>query len=152
MANILTQPELDGLRQDFGELLGDGSTGGDAKTTVAITRTNKKDKTVDRDSLQIIPGAITVIYTGEAHISPIVFRRDRQEIAGGETQRIRQYRCVLPWDSGDVRIDDVLEVITSQDPQFATRKMLVSDVMYESELAARRITLTDTSGNDDGDC
>jgi hypothetical protein len=149
MANVLQQLELDGLRQDFNELLGDGSAGGDAKTTIAITRTTVGSGDVDRTTLAVTPGSVEVIYTGEAFISPIVFRRDRQEIAGGEAQRIRQYRMLLPWDSGNILIDDIVEVISSQDPQFVNRKLTVSDVMYETELAARRVTLTDTGVSDE---
>lgn len=153
MANILQSLELDGLREDFSELLGDGSIGGDgsAKMTVAITRVATGTGTVDPTTLAITPGSVDVIYTGEAYINPIIFRRDRQELAGGEDQRIRQYRGILPWDSGDIRIDDKIQVLTSVDPQFANRTMTISDVMYEAELAVRRITITDLGESDTGE-
>jgi hypothetical protein len=150
LSDILQQIELDGLRTDFKELLGETLAG--AKTTVAITRVTSADRgPINPTTLRYDSPVTEVIYTGPAHISPVTFRRDRQEVAGGEAQRIRQYRCVLPWDSGDVHIDDNLEVVSSSDPQFATHgsKLQVSDVMYESELAARRLTLVDVSGTGD---
>lgn len=152
MANLITQVELDGLREDWEEALGTGLLG-NSKTTIAITRTSTSNQgPIDPDTLKYSASTPVVVYTGEAHISPIVFRRDRQEIAGGETVRIRQYRCVLPFDSPLVKIDDVVEVVQCSDPHFAGRTMLVSDVMFESELSARRITLTDTTDEAEGNC
>jgi len=152
MADLVTQLELDGLRADFDQLFGTGALG-TSKTTVAITRlTDTQRGVIDPATLQYPAAIPEVIYTGAAFISPIVFRRDRQEIAGGETVRIRQYRCLLPYDAPKIWIDDVVEIITSSDPYFANRKLVVSDVMYESELAARRITLTDTSDDSDNIC
>ncbi len=152
MADLITELELDGLREDFDELFGTGALG-TSKTTVAITRTrNRTQGDMDPTTLQYPDAVPEVIYTGKAHISPIIFRRDRQEIAGGETQRIRQYRCLLPWDSGNILIDDVVEIITCSDPNFVGRVLDVTDVPYESELAARRLTLTDTSTGLEGDC
>ena len=150
MPDLITSLELDGLRQDFDEMLGvaDGRT---AKMTIQITRTTDSSRgDMDEDTLQYPAATPVVVYEGEAHVSPIVFRRDRQEIAGGETVRIRQYRCLLPWDSAKVELDDVVEILTSSDPHFAGRLLDVTDVMFEAELAARRITLTDT-GASDGD-
>ena len=149
---MITDLELDGLRQDFDEMLGTGALGS-SKTTVAITRLDSSDVgPLDPVTGKYPSANPTVIYTGKAFITPIVFRRDRQEIAGGETQRIRQYRCLLPWDSGNILMDDILQVITCSDPNFINRYLTVSDVMYETELSVRRITLTDTSTGKEDDC
>ena len=155
MSNLLTAAEVSGLRQDFDEMLGElvGNTPNtEAHMTVSITRTSPSSVTVDPDTAEVVSSTgPQVIYAGPAYIAPIIFRRDRQEIAGGTAQRIRQYRCLLPWDSGDIKIDDKIEVLTSLDPQFVGKVFDVSDVMYEAEMAARRITLTDTSPTG-GDC
>jgi len=155
LADLVTAIELDGLRADFDQLLGrdpDGNNADGVGTTIAITRVTSKTRgPINTTTLKYDDPTTIVIYTGPALISPVTFRRDRQEVAGGKAQRIRQYRCVVPWDSGDIHLDDNLEVITSQDPQFVAhgKKLAVSDVMYESEVAARRLTLIDISGTDD---
>lgn len=146
MADFLLQEEVDGLRLDFLEALGDD----DGKTRVTIKREKSSDVTLDSDTLQLIKGTVTTIYTGDAYLSPIIFRRDRQEEAGGTAVRIRQYRAILPWNSGDIHLDDQMTIDLCQDPQFVGRILTVSDVMYESEMIVRRITLVDTaiSGDD----
>lgn len=150
MSDIVTQVELDGLRADMNELLGETLNG--AKTTVAITRTSDEDRgPLNPVTLKYDSPTTQVIYTGPAHISPVTFRRDRTETAGGEAVRIRQYRALIPWDAGDIHIDDNLEVITSTDPDFVThgKKLEITDVLYETEMAARRLTLVDTSDTGD---
>lgn len=154
MSNILDTFELDGLREDFNGLLGIFDFGGDeesierASTLVTISRVIDRG-TIDPTTLKYSNPVKEQIYAGPAHFSPVTFRRDRQELGGGEAVRIRQYRSVLPWDSGDIRIDDVLTVNFCADPEVVGRSFDVTDVMYESEIAARRITLTDTSDNSD---
>jgi len=148
MADLITELELNGLREDFNEMMGTAA-GRDAKMTIEITRvTSSTVGEMDEDTLQYPDAVPSIIYSGEAYISPIVFRRDRQEIAGGETVRIRQYRCLLPWDAPNIELDDVVKILTSSDPHFAGRILDVTDVMFEAELAARRITLTDTGASD----
>ena len=111
MSNILDQVELDGLRADFFEMLGmHVDTNGDfvddtAKTTVIITRITDRGPLNTTTGLYDAPVS-SQIYVGPAHISPVTYRRDRQEIGGMEAVRIRQYRAIVPWDSGDVWIDD----------------------------------------------
>lgn len=154
MANWLTTAEVDGLRADFAELLGDtGAVHVDNQphTLVTITRSNN-DGTIDDDTGVMTGETFATIYTGAAYNSPIVFRRDRQEVAGGLAQRIRQYRMLAPWDAGDIFIDDIITFDASLDPNLVGRVMTISDVMYESELAARRLTLTDTTVDGAGNC
>ena len=157
MSNILDTLELDGLRTDFLELLGlhDDGTGtfvdDAAKTTVVINRI------LDRGPINPATGAYDSpvfesppIYSGPAHISPVTYRRDRQEIGGMEAIRIRQYRAIVPWDSGDIWIDDLITISDTQDPEMLGRTFDISDVLYESELAVRRLSLTDTSKDGEG--
>lgn len=149
MSDILTGVELDGLRQDFDEMLGDML--GTAKTTIAITRTTGATLgAINTTTLQYDAASPSVIYTGEAYISPVVYRRDRQEFVGGNILTIRQYRVLLPWDSGDIKLDDVVTIVSCSDPNFVNKTLTVIDVMYESELGARRITVLDdsTTGED----
>ena len=156
MANIEAQIELDGLREDFENLLGIYDYGGGvddidaAKTQVVISRiTDRGD--MNETTGQYDNPVTSTIYTGPAHISPVTYRRDRQEIGGAEAVRIRQYRAVVPWDSGDVWIDDRMTVAMSQDPQMVDKVFDISDVLYESEMAARRLSLTDTSKDGEGE-
>ena len=157
MANLLDEFELDGLREDFKNILGIFDEGGDlenydqAKTLVAITRL--VDQGALNETTGVYDNPITKqIYSGPAHISPVTYRRDRQELGGGEAIRIRQYRGVLPWDSGDILIDDKLTVAFCSDPQMEGRTFDVTDILYEAELSGRRISLTDTSSDARGDC
>ena len=155
MSNILDQIELDGLRADFFEMLGMHlDTNGvfvddDAKTSVIVTRITDMGAMDPNTGLYPNPVSST-IYTGPAHVSPVTFRRDRQEIGGMEAVRIRQYRAILPWDSGDIWIDDLMTVSDTQDPQMIGKTFEISDVLYESELGVRRISLTDTSKDGEG--
>lgn len=157
MANIIDTYELAGLREDFNNLLGRYDLGGGtdntdaAKTLVTITRTTSKGTLNETTGLYDAPTS-TVIYTGPAHFSPVTFRRDRQELGGQTAIRIRQYRAVLPWDSGDIHLNDFFTVDSTTDPELDGRTFDVTDVMYESELSARRITLTDTSVDADPAC
>ena len=154
MANLTDQYELDGLREDFENFLGIYDYGGGddtdaAKTTVTITRVTDRGPINPATRLYDNP-TVSTIYTGPAHISPVTYRRDRQEQGGMESVRIRQYRAVVPWDAGDIWIDDVMTVNTSQDVQMVGKAFDVSDVLYESEEAARRLSLVDTSKDGEG--
>lgn len=157
MSNIDSQLELDGLRIDFDELLGIHDYGGGtddtdaAKTLVTIIRVTDRGPLNPVTKKYDTP-VVSTIYTGPAHISPVTYRRDRQEIGGMESVRIRQYRAVVPWDSGDIWIDDKMTVTATEDPQMVGKVFDISDVLYESELAARRLSLTDTSKDNEGVC
>jgi len=158
MSNVIDQLALDTLRNDFDNLLGIFDYGGGtddtdaAKTTVTITRITDRGTLNATTKLYDDP-TISTIYTGPADISPVTYRRDRQEIGGMESIRIRQYRSEVPWDAGDIWIDDVMTVNTCQDVQMVGKAFTISDVLYESEEAVRRLSLTDTSKDGEGaDC
>ncbi len=150
MSSLIDRYELDGLREDFFLMLGIRDEGGGeasiahAKTLVTIARIleigplNPVTKKYDSPS-------VTSIYAGPAHISPVTYRRDRQELGGGEAIRIRQYRGLVPWDVGDIHIDDFLTVNFCEDPDVEGRTFDITDILYESELAVRRLSFTDTS-------
>lgn len=150
MSNLIDQIELDGLREDFNNMLGLVDEGGDdlsmvqAKTLVIIRRIiergdiNSVTKKYDNPSL-------STIYAGPAHISPVTYRRDRQELGGEESIRIRQYRGVIPWDAGDIHVDDFCTTSFSSDPDLVDKTFDITDVLYESQLVARRFSMVDTS-------
>ncbi len=165
MANILDDLELEGIRIDFEESLGQFDFPGDPDPSISEASTLVLVRRVrDRGPLNETTGkydapTIDTIYDGAAYISPVTFRRDRQEIAGEEAVRIRQSRMIIPWDSGteggqagNIRIDDFVVVVMSKDIEMEGRTFDVTDVMYESELAARRIGLTDVSKDFDPLC
>lgn len=149
MSNILTQLELDGLRKDFDEVLGIFDEGGaevvtKAKTFVSITRV------IDRGDINPTTGkydnpSIQAIYSGPSNFSPVIFRRDRQEIGGLASVRIRQYRGIVPWDAANILIGDFYRIDSSVDPEVAGRVFDITDVLYESELSIRRLTMVDTT-------
>lgn len=149
MSNVLSQLELDGLRRDFDEFLGifdeDGvETIAQAKTIVSITRV------IDRGDINPATGeyddpSIQAIYSGPSNFSPVVFRRDRQEIGGLASVRIRQYRGIVPFDAEGILIGDFYRIDSSVDPDVAGRVFDITDVLYESELSIRRLTMVDTT-------
>ena len=156
MSDILDELEIAGARLDFEQSLGiiqegDLETISAAGTLVLVRRVRDRGPLHPVTDLYDSP-TIDTIFDGPAHISPVTFRRDRQEIAGAEAVRIRQYRMILPWDSGDIHIDDFAVVVMSQDPEMGGRTFDVTDVMYESELVVRRISLTDVSKDFDPLC
>ncbi len=157
MSDLLTSDELTALRKDFKTLLGftnpehSTETEDDAKSTVTVRRVTSKGP-LNPNTYKYDSPTYATIYTGAAYLAPIVFRRDRQESHAGATVRVRQYRALLPWDSGDIRIDDEIVIDTSSDTEMVGRVWLVSDVMYESEQGARRLTITDITAGSGVDC
>lgn len=150
MANMIDQFELDGLREDFANMLGLFDEGGgddsmeSAKTLVTINRLIERGAI--NPSTKLYDSPVTEsIYAGPARISPVTYRRDRQELGGSESVRIRQYRGIVPWDAGDIHIDDTCTINFSKDPDMVGKTFDVTDVLYESELVVRRFSMVDTS-------
>ena len=149
MANLVDQFELDGLREDFFQLLGAFDEGGDERSiskakTLGTFRRILEDGPLNPSTHLYDSPIIEVIYAGPIYIGPVTYRRDRQELGGGESVRIRQYRCMTPFDAGDFHLDDYLVVNFWSDVDMEGRVFDVTDVLYESELSARRLSLVDT--------
>lgn len=143
MPNNVSDLELDGLRLDVDFLVGfdfDDSTG-KARTLCLIERETAKG-TINPSTLVYTPTNAT-IYAGPCYISPIIFRRERQETVAEETARIRNYRVLLPWDAGDIHRLDLFSITQSADPNLTGRPMTVVDVIYTSDQAGRRLTVQD---------
>lgn len=148
MSGLLTQQELDGIREDAKLLIGISSDGADnGKTRVTIERPDK-DATFNEVTL-LYDLDHELIYDGAAIVFPVVFRRSRQERVVEEDSRVRVYRCLLPWDVGDLWLDDIVTITESTDVEFVGRVLRVIDVMYESEQGLRRIDTVDVE--DDGE-
>jgi hypothetical protein len=146
MSNLLTSDEVAGLRKDLELLIGldeNDRSDTDAKTIISVYRPDTAP-VFDHATLQYA-STDTLLYNGPAIIAPMVFRRDRGEEAGEEQMRVRVYRCLVPFDAGDIELDDYVTVDESDDPEITNRRFDVTDVMYESELAARRLTITDVT-------
>ncbi len=157
MANLLDRFELDGLRLDLNELLGITDNGVDesienAKTLGTITRVIERGPLNTTTKKYDNPSTITV-YSGPADISPVTYRRDRQELGGQESIRIRQYRGSIPWNADEIFIDDIYTTNFSTDPWLVDKVLVITDVLLESEVGIRRISLVDTSNGIDAiDC
>ena len=158
MSDLINRFQLDQLRTTLNSMLGINDEGGNelsiegAKTLITIRRV--LDRGVINPTTKKYDAPVTeIVYTGPGDISPVTYRRDRQEQGGAESVRIRQYRGVVPWDADDIHLDDYLIVNFSTDPEMVGKILDITDVLYESELAVRRISLVDTSKDTTGlDC
>ena len=133
-SELLSQAELDGLRED-------------ARQTIEVDEVLIERVIVG--SGQLLPNGFrtadtrTSIYAGPGAIYPILSRRDRfDEVAEGLVFT-RQYRVDLPWSVSTVQIRDRVTVTASQDPQMLNREFEVRDVVVETNVAVRRLTVHD---------
>lgn len=83
------------------------------------------------------------IYVGRMSLYPIMSRRDRfDELAEGLVFT-RQYRVEVPWSTADIQIRDRLILTVSRDPELVGRELEVRDVIVETNIGMRRITVHD---------
>lgn len=76
-------------------------------------------------------------------ISPIKSRRDRfDEVAEGLVFS-RQYRLVVPWYIDNIQIRDRVRIVSSADPQMVERIFEFRDVMVQTLLGIRELTVHD---------
>lgn len=76
-------------------------------------------------------------------ISPIKSRRDRfDEVAEGLVFS-RQYRLVVPWYIDNIQIRDRVRIVSSADPQMVDREFEFRDVMVQTLLGIRELTVHD---------
>lgn len=134
MYELLTDEELAGLRVDM--------------DTVINVDECELFRNVDEEGTLLPNGFIVrdphlTLYTGPCAMWPLLSRRDRfDEIAEGLVFT-RQYRVTLPWSVDDIQIRDRFKVTVSDDPQLVNREMEVRDVIVESKIAVRRLTVHD---------
>ena len=83
------------------------------------------------------------IYSGKMSIDPLLSRRDRFDEFGQGLIFTRQYRVDLPHTVVTVQVRDRLRITASQDPQLVGREMEVRDVMVETDVGLRRLTVHD---------
>lgn len=94
------------------------------------------------DGLFTGPTSVT-IFSGLCSVTPIVSRRDRFDVHGEQQVYQNQYRVLLPYDADGIRIGDLLQVTSSEDPDFVTKEMEVKDVLLVTDISLRRLTVID---------
>lgn len=132
-SELLSQAEIDGIREDVRQT---------TEVDQCIIERIVSEGTLLPNGL-IDPDPRAVIYTGFCAIYPILSRRDRFDELGEGLVFTRQYRVDLPWDESTVQIRDRFTVTASQDPQLVGREFEVRDVVVETNVAVRRLTVHD---------
>lgn len=156
MSDLWTADELAAAREDVRDLiLGPASdplaSGGDQAT---IVRFDAASVVCDGGATLAPDGSITfndlsasysTIYTGPARFIPLLFRRDRGEVAGEQLIRVRDYRIFIPFDPTvpAIILDDVITFTASDDPYIISRPLTITDVQAQSETVERRIIAKD---------
>lgn len=78
------------------------------------------------------PAVGTTIYTGVCRIVPIT-RPARVDVVGEAQETHRHFRVAVRYDVPEIRVDDLVDVTVSVDPQLTGRKLRVLEVAYGSE-------------------
>ncbi len=73
------------------------------------------------------PPPRTVVYEGPARVSPRS-TDDRFTVAGERRIVLRDYVVAVHWDAAEIRVDDLAEVLSADDPQFPGAALRVADV------------------------
>lgn len=133
MSELLSQEELDGIREDARQT--------NEVDTCKIERITTEGQLLP--SGLITPDPRSLIYTGFCAMYPILSRRDRFDELGEGLTFTRQYRVDLPWTVATVQIRDRFTVLTSEDPQLINREFEVRDVVVETNIGLRRLTVHD---------
>ena len=146
MSDLITADELAGIRADANLLMGVSEDGVDVgRTVVTITRETGKG-TLNTTTARYTP-TVATLYTGAAIVFPIVYRRERQEALPGSQVRTKMYRVLIPWDAqgdaGDFRENDKVIITACDDVDFIGRDIRITDVMFESDQAFRRLSGVD---------
>lgn len=135
MTDLLTPSELAGLRTDVEQIFSyECNIFKDEGLGVLNTSTGEYDA----------QPADSVLYNGPYLLKPIISRRDRFDEFGEGLVFTRQYRVVIPYTESDIKIRNVFQAVTSDDPQLVGRPMLVRDVMVGTHVGYRRLTVQDT--------
>ncbi len=84
-----------------------------------------------------------IVYSGPGRVRALGSVGSSDVQFGEEPVAVRGYLATLPWDCGDIRAQDRLEVVSSLDPQFAGRSFRVASVEVRSAQVFRRLSLED---------
>lgn len=133
MTELLSQEELDGIREDTRQT---------SEVDICLIERIVDEGTLLPNGL-IVVGPRATIYTGFCAIYPILSRRDRFDEFGEGLTFTRQYRVDLPWHVDNVQIRDRFTVTVSEDPQLLGREFEVRDVVVETNVGVRRLTVHD---------
>lgn len=129
---LISTAEVDGVRADIEQLYVDQGRFYRLIGKPALNPNGTADPPPEAD-----------IYVGRMSVYPIMSRRDRfDELAEGLVFT-RQYRVEVPWDTADIQIRDRLIVTVSRDPELIGRILEVRDVIVETNIGLRRITVHD---------
>lgn len=132
-SELISQAELNGIREDARQTT--------EVDECIITRITGEGTLLPNGFID--PDPRDTIYTGPCAIYPILSRRDRfDELAEGLVFT-RQYRVDLDWSVDNVQIRDRFVVTVSQDPQLIGREFEVRDVVVETNIGLRRLTVHD---------
>ncbi len=125
--------EIAGVRVDQSSLLGD---------ECLIWRVTDPGTISKIDATYSNPST-TTIYSGPCDFAPIVARRDRFDVHGEQQVYQNQNRVLLPWDSFDIRIGDLLRVTATEDEDLLLKDQVIKDVLMASDVTLRRLTTID---------
>lgn len=93
----------------------------------------------------LITARDTIYSDVPAALYPILSRRDRFDEFGGSTIFTRQYRVQVAWHFVDVQIRDIVIFTDTADPRALGREFLVRDVVEQTNIGMRLITVQDSS-------
>lgn len=90
------------------------------------------------------PGAATSVFSGVCRIRPTV--SDRVVQVGEQPVSLQTYDVTLPYNAGDVRVDDLWTGVACTDTRLNGRELRVVDVQSGSWVTARRLIVEDNLG------
>lgn len=136
MVDLLSQLELDGIREDAEQLF--------SEATVTFTR----DPIVESANVSadgtLSKTPITLFANLRCRYAPVLARRDRFDEVGLALVFTRQYRIKVPWDTTGLRVGDYAEITASNDPDVIDRNFVVRDVVMTEDNSLRIVTVQDS--------
>lgn len=90
----------------------------------------------------LTPAAPTVIYRGPLRVRTL-HTQDMAAIVGGLHESLSRYVATVPFDAGDIQVDDFLTVESGTDDFLIGRPLRVTDVQYSEWRIDRRLILED---------
>lgn len=106
-----------------------------------VYRAGVGEGTTDGDGVWT-PPARTVVHAGCFRVQPEP-TQDRIVIVGDQAVTLHRYRVSTEWDADQIRVDDILVLDTSADPQLAGRPFVVRDVHYDTFQVRRYLLVED---------
>jgi hypothetical protein len=111
-------------------------------TEVAITRAPVGPPVFDPVTGDLTPGVPTLIYAGPCLLTP-VGDRVTVEVRGGEDESSTRFQLSVPLSAPAVLVGDEVTITADPDAQAIDRSLWVSQVLYGSGVARRRMIAVD---------